>query len=159
MGPGSSLENVAVQRIEGAATLLDGLRLRQRRRGAEHFAETRTGRSARLRLLRDVTDLRLHLLGVLVAVLELVGDLRRNSAFGRVGLDIGDHLQFGLAEISDQLASLVRRRLAVARGLDHLAAALGFLAQGNEALHAAVRPTAGVWRRSTESAGNRGGTL
>ena len=79
-----------------------------------------------------------------------------------------DHLQFGLAEILDQLAGLVRRRLAVARGLDHLAAPLGFLAQGNEPFHAGVcraarlRRTAGLsacdrWRGSAiedRAAGN-----
>jgi hypothetical protein len=53
-----------------------------------------------------------------VAAPELVGDLRRNSAFGRVGLDVFDHLDFGLAETPDQLAGLVRWGAAVTGGLD-----------------------------------------
>ena len=62
-------------------------------------------------------------------VLQLLGDLRRNSAFCRVLLDICDHLQFGLAEIADQLAGFIRRRMPVARRLDQLAALLRLLAQ------------------------------
>lgn len=71
---------------------------------------------------------------------------RRNSAFGRVGLDIFDHLQFSLAEISDQLAGLVRRRLAVTRGLDQPAAFLRLFAQRGESLQAGPRQLA-RWRR------------
>ena len=54
---GSSRENVAVQRIEGAAALLHRLRLGERCRRAQHFAEAGAGRSARLRLLRHRADL------------------------------------------------------------------------------------------------------
>src|SRR6185436_2148617 len=73
----SSRENVTVQRIERAAALLRGLRLRERRRRAEDFAQARPGRASRLHLCRHPADLLLHFLGVLVAVAELVGDLRR----------------------------------------------------------------------------------
>ena len=71
---------------------LHGCRFRKRRRRAQHFAEARAGRSRRCRCCRDGADLLLHRLGVLVAGLELIGDLRRNSAFRRIGFDIFDHL-------------------------------------------------------------------
>ncbi len=113
----------------------------------------------RLRLLRHRADFLQHRVGVLVTGLELVADLRRNSAFGRIGFDVFDHLDFGLAEISDQLAGLVRRRMAVARGLDQLAALLRLFAQGNEPLHAGIRRTARRRRRPAleRRAGDRRG--
>ena len=55
-GARSSRENVAVQRIEGAAALLRGV-ASERRRRAQHFAEARAGRPALLRLLRHGADL------------------------------------------------------------------------------------------------------
>ena len=87
-------------------------------------------------------------------------DLRRNSAFGRIGFDIFDHLDFGLAEISDQLAGLVRRRMAVAGGLDQLAALLRLFAQRHETLHAGVRrppPDGGAGAALERRAGDRRG--
>src|SRR5215510_9619608 len=74
-----SLQNVAVQGVEGAATLLRGGDLGSRIRRAENFAEAWAGGPAGLHLLSHVADFRLHGLGVLVAGLQLIGDLRRNS--------------------------------------------------------------------------------
>src|SRR5260364_239559 len=74
--------------------------------------------------------------------LQLFCDLLRNAATCSMRFDIFDHLHFGLAEISDQLAGLIRRGLAVARGLDQLAAPLRLFAQRDEFLHAVVRRTA-----------------
>src|SRR5205807_9105250 len=66
--------------------------------------------------------------------------------------DILDHLEFGLAEILDQLASLGRRCMPVAGGLDQLAALLGILAQRNESLHAGILGTTRLWRRTRRRA-------
>ena len=106
-----------------------------------------------LHLLRNIADLRRHGLGVLVAVLHLGADVRRDSAFGGVGLDVFDHLGLGLAEIADQLAGLVRRRVTIARRLDQLAALLCVLAERNEGLHAVLAGTALRRRSRAESAG------
>src|SRR4051794_41617401 len=77
----SSGQRVSVQRIERAATLLRGRRVRKRRRRTQHFAQARAGRSFLLSLLRRRADLFLHLLGVLVAVLQLVRYRRWNPPF------------------------------------------------------------------------------
>src|SRR5262249_35032260 len=77
--------------------------------------------------------------GVLVPGLELLADPRRDPAFLRVSLDIVDHLDFRLTEGGDQLAGLVRRRLAVSCRYDQLAALLRFLAQRHELLPADFR--------------------
>jgi hypothetical protein len=63
----------------------------------------RPGRSSPLRLLRQRADLLLQGLGGLMPGLELVADLRWNPAYRRVGFDIFDHLDFGLAEFSISL--------------------------------------------------------
>src|SRR5947209_4138818 len=78
IGRGSSREDVAVQGIEGAATLLLDGHFRKRRRRTQHLAEARTSRTFLLLLLRHLTDLFLHHLGVLVAGLQLIRDLRRD---------------------------------------------------------------------------------
>src|SRR5260370_35181659 len=109
----SSREDVAVQGIEGAAALLGGRSLRQRRRGAEHFAQARSSRTF-LRLLRRPADFLLQVLGVLVAVFQLLRYLRRNPAFRGVVLDIFDHLDFSLAEIPNQLPALGRSGMPAA---------------------------------------------
>src|SRR5256885_5824633 len=137
----SSREDVAVQGIEGAAALLGGRSLRQRRRGAEHFAQARSRRTPLLRLLRRRANFLLQILGVLVAGFQLIRYLRGNPALRGVGLDIFDHLALGLAEIPDQLAGLVRGGTPVAGGLDQLAALLRLFPQGYESLHALVRGT------------------
>src|SRR3984957_7479486 len=135
----SSLEGVAAQRIEGTA-LLGGGSLRKRRRRTQHIAQTRSCGSLLLHLLRHPADLLLHGLGVLVALLQLIGDLRWNPAFLGMTLDVFDHLEFGLAEISDQLASLVRTGMPIAGRLDQLAALLRLFAQRKKPLHAIVGP-------------------
>jgi hypothetical protein len=84
----------------------------------------RTRWSSPLHLLRHRANLLLHKLGVLVASPEFFGDLRRNSAFGQVSVDVFGHLDFGLTEIPDQLAFFARWRVALARSLDQLAALL-----------------------------------
>src|SRR5450432_541902 len=73
----SSRKDVAVQGVEGAAALLGRGGLRKRCRGAQHFAQTRAGGSSLLLLLRHVADLLQHVLGVLVAALQLIRNLRR----------------------------------------------------------------------------------
>src|SRR6202035_4193969 len=80
----------------------------------------------------------------------LVRYLRRDPAFGGVAFDIFDHLDLGLAETPDQLAGDIRRRMALAGGLDQLAALLRLFAQGNELLHAVLRRTALRRRRTLE---------
>src|SRR5882724_2665986 len=137
----SSRQHVAVQGVEGAAALLGALRFRGRHRAERLGKAGRGGRLLLLHLLRHAANLLLQRFGVLVAGLELVADLRRDSALLRIGLDIIDHLDFGRAETGDQLAGLLRRRLAVGCRLDHLAALLGILAQRYEALHAGLRRT------------------
>src|SRR5262249_34008274 len=116
----SSGENVAVERIEGAAALLGDVGFRSRRL-AEKLAQRRAGGPGllHLHLLGDLADLGRHGLGVLVTSLQLIGDLRRNSTLGGMALDIADHLLLGLAVVADQLAGFVRRGVAVARGLEH----------------------------------------
>ena len=84
----------------------------------------RSSRSSALHSLRHRANLLLHGFGVIVASPKLVGDLRRNSAFGRVGVDVFDHFDFGLTEIPDQLAGFARWRVARARSLDQLASFL-----------------------------------
>ena len=79
-----------------------------------------------------------HLLGLHVAGLEPRGDLLQ-SAFGRIGVDIPDHLELGFAETSDQFAGLVPRRPAITRRLDQSAASLRFVAQRGETLMAGIR--------------------
>jgi len=74
------------------------------------------------------------------------------SAFGRIGVDISDHLEFGFAEASDQLAGLIPRRLAITRRLDQPAASLRFVAQRGETLLASIRQFA-RWRRRESFAG------
>src|SRR6476469_8056710 len=156
----SSREHVAVQGIEGAAALLLGGGFRKRRRRAEYLAQARTRRSLLL-LLRHLADLLLHGLGVLVTVLKIVGDLRRDPALRGVGFDIFDHLGFGLAETLDQLAGFSRRRMPFARGLDQLAALFRVFPQRQEPLHALVGRTR-RWRgsrRALERAANRRRTV
>jgi hypothetical protein len=99
----------------------------------QHFVQVRTGWRAPL---RHGADLLPDLPSVLVAVPELVGDLRRNSAPLRIGLDVFDHLDFGLAETFDQLAGFNRRRMPFARRLDQLAASFRLFAQGSEPVRA-----------------------
>ncbi len=127
----------------------------------QHFAQAQSSRSFLL-LLRHRADFLLQVLGVLVAVFQLIRYLRRNPAFRRVGLDIFDHLDFSLAEIPDQLAGLVRRGMPVAGGLDQLAALFRLFPQGNESLHAVLRGT-GLRGRSRAAlkrrAGDRRSTL
>src|SRR6202047_2620235 len=135
----SSLEGVAAQRIEGTA-FLGGGSLRKRRCRTQHIAQARSCGSLLLHLLRHPTDLLLHGLGVLVALLQLIRDLRWNPAFLGMTLDVFDHLEFGLAEISDQLASLVRTGMPIAGRLDQLAALLRLFAQRKKPLHAIVGP-------------------
>src|SRR5262249_2710633 len=129
------------------AALLGDVGLRSRRL-AEDLAQRWAGRARllHLHLLGYLTDLGRHVLGVLVTGLQLLRDLRRNSAFGGMSLDVFDHLGLGLAVVADQLAGLVGRGMAVARRLDKLAALLGLLAQRHELLHA-VRAGAGLGRR------------
>src|SRR6201985_3713977 len=117
----SPLENVAVQRVEGAAALLRRRRLGHGVRRAKHVAQRRAGRPRRLHLLGGVANLLQQILGALVPGLELVGDLRRDPALFGVLLDIVDHLDFGRRVIVDYLAGFIRRRVALARGLDRLA--------------------------------------
>ena len=62
-------------------------------------------------------------------VVELFGDPRRNSALLRIGFDVFDHLDFGLAETADQLAGFDRRRMPFARRFDQLAAFFRLFAQ------------------------------
>src|SRR3981189_23880 len=136
---GSSREHVAVQGIERAAALLGDSRLRKCRRRAQHLTQAWACRPSLLLLLRHGADLRLHFLGILVAVFQLVGYLRRNSALRCVGFDITDHLDFGLAETSDQLAGFIRGRMPVAGRLDQFATLLGLFPQGYELPHAVIR--------------------
>src|SRR6267154_3028189 len=136
---GSSREDVAVQRVERATALLRDSRLRKCCRRSQHLAQAWASRPSLLLLLRHVADLRLHFLGILVAAFQLVGYLRRNSALRCVGFDITDHLDFGLTEISDQLAGFIRRRMPFAGGLDQFATLLGLFPQGYEAFHAGIR--------------------
>ena len=67
--------------------------------------------------------------GVPVAVPQLVCNLRRNSACRRMRLDIFDHLDFGLTEITDQLAGFDRRRMRLAGSLDQPASPLSLCPQ------------------------------
>src|SRR5258708_39163257 len=138
---GSSREDVAVQRIERAAALLGDSRLRKCRRRSQHLAQAWASRPSLLLLLRHVADLCLHFLGVLVAVFQLVGYLRWNSALRCVGFDVFDHLDFGLAKISDQLAGFIRGCMPVAGGLDQFATLLGVFPQGCEPFHAVIHRT------------------
>src|SRR5215470_8131665 len=101
--------------------------------------------------LRHAADLIAQRFGVLVPGLELLADLRRDCAFLCVGLDIVDHLDFRLTEGGDQLAGLVRRRLALACRLDELAALLRILAQRYELLHADFRRRDRRRRRRSET--------
>src|SRR5260370_20453377 len=159
-GP-SSRENVAVQRIEGAAALLRSGRLRKRRRRAKYFAQARASRSFLL-LLRHRADLFLHILGILVAILQRVRCLRRISALRGVGFDIFDHLDFGLAEIADHLAGFIRGGMPFAGGLDQLASLLRVFAQGYESPHAFVRRTClrgSSWAALELRAGDRRSTV
>src|SRR5581483_7805891 len=137
----SPLENVAVQRVEGAAALLRRRRLGHGVRRAQHVAQRRTGRPRRLHLLGGVANLLQQILGALVPGLELVGDLRRDPALFGVLLDIVDHLDFGRRVIADHLAGFIRRRVALARGLDRLALLFRILAQRQKPLHARLRRT------------------
>src|SRR5215472_8724591 len=134
-GPGhqsSARERVAVQRVEGTAALLCSGDFGNRSRRAKHVAQGRTAASACFHLLGHVANLLEHGLGVLVACLQLVRDLRGDSALGRVGFDKFHHLEFGLAVIADELAGLLRRRMPIAGGLDELAALLRLFAKGME---------------------------
>jgi hypothetical protein len=47
------------------------------------------------------------------ALLHLISDLSRNAALLHVAFDELDHFRFGLREISDQPAGLLRRCLAL----------------------------------------------
>ena len=146
--------------VEGAAAALGGCGFRQRARRSQDFAEARSGGAARLHLLGGVADLALHRLGVLVAGLELFGDLGRDAALLRVQLDVFHHLDFSLREAADQLAGFVGRRTALACGLDEIAAPLGFLPQRQKALHAFFPARrAGLLRHRRSAARNRGSTL
>jgi len=69
-------------------------------------------------LLRDLADFPLHGLSVFVAILQLLGDLWWNTALRRLAFDKFDHLDLGLAEISDQLAGFIRSSMSVTGGLD-----------------------------------------
>jgi len=91
-----------------------------------------------LLLLRHGADLRLHFLGILVAVFSAVGYLRRNSALRCVGFDITDHLDFGLAETSDHLQASSGTH-ACRWPLDQFATLLGLFPQGYELPHAVIR--------------------
>ncbi len=86
-------------------------------------------------------------LGALVTCLQLIADLRRDSAFGGIGLDVLDHLDLGRAVIADDLAGLIRRCMPFARRLDQLAFLLRVVAQRNEAVLAGLRLSAAALRR------------
>src|SRR6185437_13615208 len=152
----SSRQDVAVQRVEGAAALAGGSGLRSQGRRAQHIAQGRAGRAALLHLLSDAADLLQQAFGILVASLQLVRDLPWNSTLGGVVLDIFDHLDLGRAVIADDLAGLLRRGMPVAGGLDQLALLLRVFPQGKEAVHAGLRRTAthlARWRRWREGTG------
>src|SRR6266567_1152585 len=70
---GSSREDVAVQRIERAATLLRDSRLRKCCRRSQHLAQAWASRPSLLLLLRHVADLRLHFLGGLGVIFQIIG--------------------------------------------------------------------------------------
>src|ERR1700692_271818 len=120
----SSRKHVAVQGVErAAAAFLRGCRLRQRGRRTQYFAQARTRRTFLLLLLlqRHRADFLLHALGVLVTGFQLVRYLRWNPAPRGVGFDIFDHFDFGLTEVSDQLAGFFRGGVPITGFLDQFA--------------------------------------
>ena len=119
------------------------VRLGQRRRRAQDFAQARAGGPARCCLCAIPQTFFCMFSVFLWPFLSWSPICGGIPHFGGVGIDVFDHLEFGLAEIADQLAGLVRRRL---RSLAALISLPRFSASSRSGTNPFMQASAGAAR-------------